>query len=193
MIKAVNHDGKSLFDYACHDPAQIKEIITRIPENQRYSFVTQKNSLGGNTALSKLIPPYSKQTNIESIKAILELLPEGRRLDAVQHTVKGTSVLSSAVNDPTILKNILELLSKEHVFKEITTLHKENISIADLAKKSPKLLDFFIDVLDTFKKKPEAHDYDDPYHEAQRIIASTFGDSSHPDMPGPDSETKTRR
>ena len=186
LIKTVNHNGLSLFDYACQDPEQIKEILTRIPENQRYPFVIQKNTLG-NTNLSKLIPPLSKQTNIKSLKAILELLPGRRRLDAVQHTVKGTSVLSSAINDPTILKTILELLPKEQVFKEITTKHKENISIVGLANKSPELLKFIkSSVLETLQKKPEAHDCDDPHNEARQIIASAFGDSSHQDKHGSD-------
>lgn len=85
------------------------------------------------------------------------------------------SIILSSDNSQTILKPILDLLPKEQVFNAITKENKD--TLMNLARQFPQLRTFIEStVLEILQNSPQSANHDH-LSEAQKIIASVFGES----------------
>ncbi|AWN75636.1 ankyrin repeat domain-containing protein [Legionella anisa] len=129
-----NNKGQTILHLASNDPDLLQKILELLPQADRFDAVEKQNQEG----LSVL---HLAKNNPNSLKKILELLPQDKRLEAVRIP----NVLHWALVNPTSIQILLEPLSGNDYFDEVTKENENGEILLHLATMYPESLQKLIE------------------------------------------------
>lgn len=129
-----NNKGLTILHLASNDPDLLQKILELLPQADRFDAVEKQNQEG----LSVL---HLAKNNPNSLKKILELLPQDKRLAVVRIP----NVLYLALVNPTSIQILLEPLSGNDYFDEVTKENENSEILLHLATMYPASLQKLIE------------------------------------------------
>lgn len=132
FVLSKNFYGNTILHQEAYNPETLKLILKSLPPENRLKAMQKTNDLGEFTVLQLA----AQDNNSESIRAILELLPESDRPAAIKtHSyISKETVLHTARNNPEILKIILEFLPESERLTVVKLLDETGLSVFSFAK-----------------------------------------------------------
>lgn len=118
-LKVLDRDGQPVIWSATNNLSTLLVILEHLPENQRFEAVQIKNSAG--MPLIYFVAGCYPAT----IQRMLELIPRGERLAALQTSMNSWNVLSLIEDKPETLKSTISLVLSPEQFNEFESEHPD--------------------------------------------------------------------